>query len=173
MKIAIIGDIHFPGRADDLPNDFFEMIVEENVDLVIYTGDLDSKKTLEILKSLGKELIVVKGNVDYLDLPEREILEIGKYRILVFHSSEVKPRGDLEKIKEIAKKENCNVVIFGHTHMPLFTFKGGIFFINPGSATGVISGDGKIPPRSFAILEILDDKFFTIKFFVKPRWDIW
>ncbi len=169
MKIAIIGDIHFPDRADDLPTDFLTRIKEEKPDLLIYTGDLTSEKTLEVLKSLEIPLVIVEGNVDYLSFPKKEIIERDWAKILVFHSTEVYPRGDLEKIYKIAKKENCNVVIFGHTHLPLFTFWKDIFFINPGSATGAYSGEGVLPPRSFCILEI-NKNGLKISFEVIRKW---
>lgn len=173
MKIAILGDIHFPGRADDLPDDFFEMIIEEDPDLIVYTGDLDSEETLRAIKSLGKKTLIVKGNVDYIDLPEKEIIEVENIRILVFHSSEIKPRGDPKKILKVAKEEGCDIVIFGHTHLPLLKFMDGVLLINPGSSTGVISGEGIIPPRSFVILDIIERNFIEVRFYMKTRWGEW
>ncbi|RIB35256.1 MAG: hypothetical protein BXU00_01845, partial [Candidatus Nanoclepta minutus] len=54
----------------------------------------------------------------------------------------------------IARRVNANVVIHGHTHLPRFLYEDGIYIINPGSATGVKSGEIKETIKSISILEI-------------------
>ncbi len=171
MKIAILGDIHYPGRADKLPEEIFEMVKRERPDILVYTGDLDSEETLEKLKELCEKLVIVRGNVDYLDLPEKEIVDLGRFRILVIHKL-IDRRIDLEGFVRIARENGCNIVFFGHLHYPFVSFRDGVLFVNPGSATGVVSGEGRVSPKSFAILEI-EEKLLKVEVRMFWREDLW
>jgi len=164
MKIGLISDTHIPNRAKEIPKYFLEVFRNENVDLILHLGDVNERYVLEELEKIAP-VKAVMGNTDYLDLPEYLTFDIDKYRIFAFHSDNVYPRGDIKQILSIAKKMNANVVIHGHTHLPRFLYEGGIYIINPGSATGVKSGEIKETIKSISILEISESlkvKFFTI-----------
>ena len=163
MKIGLISDTHIPTRAREIPKDFLDFFKENNVDLIIHCGDIEDKKVLDELNKIA-ETKAVLGNIDYLDLPEKLIFNIENYKVLVFHSDIIYPRGDKDKLVEFAKLNNANVVIFGHTHIPLFTYYRGVYLINPGTATGVRSGETKDVVKSVAILEIKDK--LNVKFLV-------
>ncbi len=69
-----------------------------------------------------------------------------------FLIDEVKPRGDKDRLFEFAKRYDADLLVYGHTHTQDVWDRGGIMFVNPGSATGVSrSSDGK--PHC-AIIEI-------------------
>ena len=73
MLIGIISDTHVPDRANTLP----KKVVDEfsNVDLIIHCGDVTDKEILDLLNDLAN-VVAVRGNMDYLNLPRKEILEI-------------------------------------------------------------------------------------------------
>lgn len=77
--------------------------------------------------------VAVKGNNDFgYDLPVSKVIEVNdKNRILMTHGHHYV--FDKSKILTEAKEQNCNIVLFGHTHT--FTDKeiDGIRIINPGS----------------------------------------
>ncbi len=162
MKLGLIGDTHIPKRANKIPEEFLRWFEKERVDLIIHTGDINDPKVLEELKTIT-EVKAVQGNTDYLDLPRELVLDIEGWKIFVFHSDEVYPRGDLDQIYEYAKAKNARIVIFGHTHLPLFTYYQGVYYVNPGTATGVASGEYPIVTKSVAILELKKDKI-NVKF---------
>jgi len=163
MKIGLIGDTHIPNRAREIPNYFLEVFKNEKVDFILHLGDINEKYVLDELEKIAP-VKAVMGNTDYLDLPEYLVFEISKYKIFVFHSDNVYPRGDVKQILSIAKKVNANVVIHGHTHIPRFLYEEGVCIISPGSATGVRSGEIKETVKSIAILEISDS--LKVKFFI-------
>jgi len=161
MRIGLIGDTHIPNRAKEIPKEFLDIFREEKVDLIIHTGDINDPEVLEELEKIS-EVKAVRGNTDYLDLPDHLFLNIEGYRIFVFHSDEVYPRGDVEKILSIAKERNANIVIHGHTHLPRFLYERGVYIISPGSATGVRSGEIKETVKSIAILDISSRIIFKL-----------
>jgi len=151
MRIGIISDTHIPSRAAEIPKEFLEWFKENRVDLILHAGDVNDEIVLKDLEKIA-EVKAVKGNTDYLDLPKELILEIKGKRILLFHSDNIYPRGDINKMLDYAKEKMVDIVVYGHTHLPLFTYVNGIYFLNPGSATGVRSGEIKRSVKSVAIL---------------------
>lgn len=153
MKIGLIGDTHIPNRAKEIPENFLKIL--NGSDIIIHTGDVNDYNVIEELSKLTSEIKVVRGNTDYLDLKEEYFIEIDGKKFFIFHSDIIYPRGDLKLMYDYilnTKKIEPDFVIFGHTHVPLFTQYNGIYFINPGSATGVRSGEYLYAKRSIAIL---------------------
>ena len=150
MKYLIISDLHL-SRLEKIPENIIDLAKE--MDGIICAGDLTSKTVLEKLKEINKNLIVVKGNCDYLDLPEYEEFEVENKKIGVIHSNQF-DRGNLKKIAEFANSKNIDIMVFGHTHQPLVEKRGNLLLINPGTLTGTISGAGVKTEKTYAILEI-------------------
>lgn len=105
-----------------------------------------------------RPFISVQGNNDWdSNFPRQRIIEIGKFRILLIH-------GDgytyaISGLANKAKHENCNVIMFGHTHEFMYEIYKDIHLINPGSCFH--NRDGSSP--SYAIVNIDDDKIEVIK----------
>ncbi|ALU11583.1 phosphodiesterase [Ignicoccus islandicus DSM 13165] len=141
MKVLILSDAHIPDREKEIPKDLRE-VIESNApyDLVIYAGDLTGEEVLSYLKTLGDEVRAVRGNMDYLPLPEKITLELDGKKVLVLHGHQVRPRGNLKALSEIARREGAEVIIHGHLHVPLIDRVEGIVHLNPGSVTGSWGG---------------------------------
>ena len=77
--------------------------------------------------------ISVKGNNDYLsDLPEYRIIDIdNNNRVYMVHGHQYV--FNISKLVDEAKKNNCNIVLCGHTHLFTDYIKEGVRIINPGS----------------------------------------
>lgn len=94
----------------------------------------------------------VEGNNDYdLDYPKERILEIGGHKILLIHGHGY--TYSLNTFAQKAKRNNCDMVFFGHTHVFTDLFHNGVRFINPGST--YYNRDGSTP--CYARVYILDD----------------
>lgn len=159
--VGLISDTHLPTRAREIPPKVFEIF--RNVDLIIHAGDLVDIKVLKELKKIAL-VIAVHGNMDFPEvmnsLPPINSVEIFGKRIGVVHDAGI---FGTEKMKRIAKENNFDILIFGHTHRQFLMEDEGKIFINPGSATN------PIPPflvkPSVAILRISEEKVEVI--FVK------
>ena len=157
-KVLILGDSHIHDRADEIPGEFMDIFASGSYEIVIHTGDLVDPDVLSLVKKLGRRQYVVRGNMDYLDLPKQAVFEVGGVKIGVVHGDQVRPRGNIEALTRIAKTINVNVLVSGHTHAPFITEHEGVIHVNPGSVTGVWGGGGGSMRPSFIEMTVMDDK---------------
>ncbi|MGA1876022.1 MAG: metallophosphoesterase family protein [bacterium] len=98
-------------------------------DLILHAGDIGSHSVLVELERIS-EVIAVRGNVDRIDwargLKESECLEVGGKKIYLIH--------DLGRLALRGLPKAVDIVIFGHSHRPSMETRGGILYLNPGSA---------------------------------------
>jgi putative phosphoesterase len=133
MKIGVISDTHVPTTARMLPPSVFEIF--KGVELILHAGDLVELSVLDELKAIAP-VEAVSGNMDnhevHQSLPEKKIIEIGKFRIGLIHGP-----GKIEGQKERIRKEfdTVDLIVFGHSHAPYWGKFGDILFLNPGSPT--------------------------------------
>lgn len=155
LILGVISDTHVYDRADKVPEEVFQHF--SDVDLIIHCGDITSECVLRELSDLSKT-VAVRGNMDYLDLPREVILDIEGFKIGVIHGDIIYPRGDILKMKYYCLEKNLDVLISGHTHVPLIKeiyveeLNKKILLLNPGSPT-VPRGFG----RSIMKVEIEDN----------------
>ncbi len=148
MRIGVFGDAHIPDRASEIPENIKSELY--SCDFIICTGDLTGGEVAKFAESSGKPHKIVRGNMDHLDFPKVESIDIEEKRIVVVHGDEVVPRGDKAQLFEIAKRYDADVLVYGHTHIQDVWTRDGIMFVNPGSATR--SRDDKKP--HCAVIEI-------------------
>ena len=122
QRIGLISDTHDLLRPEVL--DFLR-----GSDHIIHGGDICGDAVLQALAELAP-LTAVRGNNDRGDwaarLRERELLELGGARILVVH--------DIADLKRAPDTSGANAVVCGHSHKPMVEERGGVLYVNPGSA---------------------------------------
>ena len=153
MRFLILGDTHVPDRAESLPEWVRRIVEGRKYDAILFTGDATEYSVLHFLERHGK-VYAVRGNMDFLDLPRFRIIDAEGHRIFLFHSTEVRPRGDPDQLLEYGRTAGADIVVFGHTHKRAVYDYEGILFINPGTATGAWGGATSGEPESLAILEL-------------------
>ncbi|CAH0347449.1 metallophosphoesterase family protein [Bacillus sp. CECT 9360] len=152
MKIVIISDTHMPKMAKNLPASLIEGL--KGVDLIIHAGDW---QTLDVYEQLLQYATVagVSGNVDGTDIKEKfgekMILQLNCKRIGVVHGHGQK--GTTEKRAHAAfKDDHVDMIIFGHSHIPVKKEMDGVLLFNPGSPTD----KRRQPAFSYGLLHITD-----------------
>ncbi len=155
----MVSDTHVPERADSVPPEMLDLIERLSpFDAVVHAGDLVSESVLEWVRGLAPRAYVVRGNMDYLELPEREVVELGPgLRLGVVHGHQVRPRGNVEALTALARRLGVSVLVSGHTHYPFVRESGGVLHVNPGSLTGVWGGGGGSMRPSLAVIEVGGD----------------
>ena len=160
-RILVMGDFHIPSRARWIPRPILEFLVGKRFDLVLCTGDLCTDEVQQFLSRFGP-LVCVMGNMDYIHNPREFRHKIEDLVIGMRHGDEVRPRGDIEGLRTLAIRMGVDVLITGHTHVPMVkelkVRDRKILLLNPGSATGVWSGGLEHGPPSFMILEVDGNK---------------
>ncbi len=134
MKIGVISDTHIPVACDELPASLRKIF--QGTDLILHAGDLIEMGVLEELKKIAPRVEAVAGNMDSAPahhiLPPKKVIKAGQFSIGLIHGW-----GAPEHIEDRIRREfeKIDIIVFGHTHMPMNSTKNGILFFNPGSAT--------------------------------------
>lgn len=136
MLIAVISDTHLPRGARRLPDACVERIAA--ADLLLHAGDFSTLEVLRELESIGPPLVGVHGNVDSAELrrllPAERIVEAGGARVAMLHDAGLRA-GRLERMRRRFGVQ-ADVLVFGHSHMPLYDEAAdGFQIFNPGSPT--------------------------------------
>ena len=77
---------------------------------------------------------MVPGNNDYAPHLEKDkIVNVANHRILLTHGHKYGVYYGLYGLYDKAKEYNCDVVLYGHTHIPKINYMDDISFANPGS----------------------------------------
>ncbi|MDK6075929.1 metallophosphoesterase family protein [Massilia varians] len=122
MRVGLISDTHGLLRPEAL--DFLR-----GSDHIIHAGDITGPEFLPPLAAIAP-LTVVRGNNDRgawaRELPETAILRLGQVAIYVIH--------DLKELPLDPAGAGMRVVVSGHSHKPLCSERGGVLYVNPGSA---------------------------------------
>lgn len=128
MKILIVSDTH--GR-----NHYLLRTLEKvsPIDLLIHLGDFEGGE--EYIQSITPcPVEMVSGNNDFFNgLPREKIIQIGSYTVMLTHGHRYGVNYNTSNIREAAKQNNANIVLFGHTHVPMIDLKESIWAVNPGS----------------------------------------
>eukprot|EP01129_Flabellula_baltica_P003057 TRINITY_DN12906_c0_g1_i1.p1 TRINITY_DN12906_c0_g1~~TRINITY_DN12906_c0_g1_i1.p1 ORF type:complete len:184 (+),score=33.88 TRINITY_DN12906_c0_g1_i1:83-634(+) len=170
MLVLVIGDIHIPHRAFDLPASFKEQLSPERLQYILCTGNLCNKAVESYFRRLCPEVHIVKGDFDDNDnYPEEKVVEIGNFRIGLIHGHQIIPHGDLSMLDAFRRRLNVNVVVSGHTHALEINSNEKALFVNPGSATGAFSPTNPTVTPSFVLLDILEDSIIPYSYTISPN----
>ncbi len=122
LRIGVISDTH--GELDGAV-----VAALKGVDLIIHAGDIDTPELLACLKQTAP-VTAVKGNMDRGrwagGLPAADVVQARGSHIYVLH--------DLQRLDLDPGAAGFRAVVCGHTHRPAIQRRGGVLFINPGSA---------------------------------------
>jgi putative phosphoesterase len=98
-------------------------------DLIIHAGDIGKLEILDALRALAP-VVAVRGNIDTEPwtsaLPTTAVAQAGAIGIYVLH--------DLKELDLDPAAAGFRVVVSGHSHKPSRTERGGVLYVNPGSA---------------------------------------
>jgi putative phosphoesterase len=131
--IALLGDTHLPRGRRRLPEECREVLCEAA--LILHVGDFTSRAAFEELQTLAP-VEAVRGNMDEWalqeELPERRVVEAEELRIGLVHDAGP-AAGRHERLR--AWFPACDIVAYGHTHLPEVAWAEGAWVVNPGSPT--------------------------------------
>jgi hypothetical protein len=152
-RIGILSDTHL----DRVTDTFKETARREfqDVDLIIHAGDMTSRSVYDYLANW--KLFAVRGNMDDYDLslalPEHRIEEIEGRRVAIIHGWG-SPMGLPDLI--LQRFRDVDLIVFGHTHVPLAQWRGPTLLFNPGSYRGYPGRGGTV-----GIIELGEQTVFS------------
>jgi hypothetical protein len=93
---------------------------------IIHAGDVGSPDILDQLRRMAP-VVAVRGNVDKggwaRALPWSESVELDGHTIYVLHI-----------LEDLPVPDGISAVVYGHSHKPSIEDRGGVLYLNPGSA---------------------------------------
>ena len=135
MLIAVISDTHMPRGARRLPDACVERIAA--ADLLLHAGDFSTLEVLRELEAIGPPVVGVHGNVDSADCagccPPSASWRRGRP-----DRDGPRRRPARRRLERMRRRfgERADVVVFGHSHLPLHEqAPDGFQILNPGSPT--------------------------------------
>jgi len=76
----------------------------------------------------------VRGNCDfYADAPEEGLETLGGKRFFFTHGHRYAVRLEDAVLAQAAAAHHADIVLYGHTHVPVHRFENGIHYFNPGA----------------------------------------
>ncbi|GLX97057.1 metallophosphoesterase family protein [Herbidospora sp. NBRC 101105] len=131
MKIVVLSDTHAPRFWKACPPRVADQL--RGADLILHAGDVCVGGVLDELAAYAP-VHAVKGNNDGPDVhaPETLELDLGGLRVAMIHDSGP-AKGRLARMR--ARFPDADLVVFGHSHIPLDESSGGFRIFNPGSPT--------------------------------------
>lgn len=130
MKILVFADSH--GQTTEM----IEVVKDEKPDMIIHAGDFmrDAEELRRYFKDI--ELHAVSGNCDFSSGSDTDdIFNVFDKKFYLTHGHIQHVKKGYTEILLAANERQANIVIFGHTHIPLYDTSGNMILINPGSIT--------------------------------------
>ena len=158
MLVGVVSDTH--NNIKNIKN-IINTFNEEEVNLVIHTGDISKAETLRLFSSLNCPMVGVFGNNDRIEKGLKEVcrengfnfqepplsLTLEDKKIAVFHEPELIDR----YIKDHA---DVQLIIHGHTHRYREETLNNIIFFSPGESAGSLKGKNTLGVINLNNLEI-------------------
>ncbi len=148
-KLVIISDTH--GNMAQISGLYG---IFKECDYIVHLGDT-SGDGARIKKEFGDKVILVNGNCDPVKLGENEvIINVEGVKILATHGHLYSAKTTLTKLYMRGNEENCQIVLYGHTHRAREDEIDGVTLINPGNLS-------RYSQNSYCYLVINGDKFVS------------
>lgn len=134
MDIAVLSDTHAPRRWKTCPAAVAERL--RTVDLILHAGDVCTADVLDELSAYAP-VHAVLGNNDGPDVaawgaPETLEVDLAGLRVAMIHDSGP-AAGRTARMRR--RFPDADLVVFGHSHIPMDLTGDGVRVFNPGSPT--------------------------------------
>ncbi len=151
MNILLLSDTHGDFRRID-------SVLEQcgKPDLIIHLGDMERDGEY-ITMSIPADVafLSVRGNNEWSsNRPLNTVIELEGVRFYITHGHKERVKSGHEGLIVAAKRNDCHVALYGHTHKPCEQTEDGIHIINPGALA--------YPVCSYAMLHIKNGQL-TVK----------
>ena len=134
MRALLLSDTHAPRHWKACPPALLPHL--EAADVILHAGDVCTPDVLDLLAGFAP-VHVVMGNNDVPEVadwgaPETLQIELEGVRIGMIHDSGPK-QGRAARLRR--RFPTADLVVFGHSHIPLYEAGDGLRILNPGSPT--------------------------------------
>ena len=163
MRVVLLSDTHSPRFWKGLPDAVAAHL--NGADLILHAGDVCTPQVLDELAAFAP-VHVVLGNNDGPEVaawgaPETLELELDGLRVAMIHDSGP-ASGRAARMRR--RFPSADLVVFGHSHIPMDHAEGSLRIVNPGSPTD----KRRQPHRTLGVLQIDDGKLESVQILRLP-----
>ena len=164
MRVVVLSDTHAPRYWKRCPPALAEPLT--GADLILHAGDVCTADVLELLSQFAP-VQAVFGNNDLPEVaawgaPETLELELDGLSVAMIHDSG-QAVGRTSRMRR--RFPNADLVVFGHSHIPMDLSADGVRVFNPGSPTD----RRRQPYGTFGILDIDSAELVDARIIPLPR----
>ncbi len=146
LKIIAFSDSH--NRIGSM----IDIVQSEKPDLIFHLGDC-TDDAYDLSYAVSTPISFIRGNNDYtFEVPESKIVELEDIKMFLCHGHTFAIYKGIGALLKEAKRKNCNIALFGHTHLPLYEIHDNIHILNPGSIS--LPRGGNRPSYSVITLDV-------------------
>ena len=157
MRVLIISDTH---RNEENYYDLLKTI--GHLDMIIHCGDTEGMERIMELEC-DCPFVAVMGNNDWFSFtPEETVLELEGHRIFITHGNTYRVHASSDRVIDEGMDRDCDIVLYGHTHVPEIRKKDGVTVCNPGSISYPRQRD-RMP--TYAIMNLKENEKPDIKIY--------
>lgn len=151
MRVVVVSDTHAPRFWKSCPPGLIPQL--RRADLILHAGDVCVAAVLDELSAYAPVRVVL-GNNDGPDItawgaPETAEFELDGLRVAMIHDSGQR-EGRLVRMRR--RFPSAELVIFGHSHIPMDVSGPDLRILNPGSPTD----KRRQPAGTFAVIDVSD-----------------
>ena len=153
MRILVISDSH---KRSDIIEKILD--AQPTASAVFFLGDCATD--IEDLQYIypQKKFFILSGNCDYFStFPSTAVANVGGRKIFYTHGHTLSVKYGTERLMEAAKQNECEIALYGHTHISKILYEDGIYIVNPGSCS-----KGRDFHESYAVIDITDKGIMPI-----------
>lgn len=155
MRVVVLADTHAPRRWKGVPPAVGEFLAD--ADVILHAGDVCVPSVIDELAAFAP-VHVVAGNNDGpdLDAPETLEIELDGLRVAMIHDS---GPADGRPARMRRRFPDADLVVFGHSHIPMDVTGAGVRIFNPGSPTD----RRRQPHGTIGVLDIADGRLVSAR----------
>lgn len=128
MLIAIVSDSHCNRESIERVKKKISV-----ADVLLFLGD-GERDLRDICDGFKGDVYAVRGNCDISGLyPEEQVIELGDRKIFMCHGHRYGVKLGYNSIFYRGKELGADIVLFGHSHLPIIEHEAGMILMNPGS----------------------------------------
>lgn len=129
VTLGILSDTH--GWLDPALAEIFV----QQADMIVHAGDIGRRDVLDRLEAIAPTR-AVRGNIDgpeFDDLPLEHIETIAGHSVALLHIAG-SPKRPKRAARDLIARESPDILIVGHSHIPVVGRRESTLWINPGAA---------------------------------------
>lgn len=132
MRLLVVSDTH---RDEAALRD--AILSQPKAEAVIHLGDGEEEACRMRETFPDRMFLQVRGNCDWgSTLPVEGLAHFGGKTIFYTHGYTYNVKYGTYDLVSAAREKKADIVLFGHTHIPVAEYEDGLYILNPGSLHG-------------------------------------